>query len=108
MTSRCSTCGINYPYSPWTPCRVCKSKLDPISNATADDDWKEKVELMLADDDAPVKEDPVTAWRFAEAVRCGLSLEEADFVSVNRYIDLARLRTIAQDATPELAFRILA
>lgn len=44
MTRRCSLCAINYPLSlKYEECPVCGGKTSPISNATPDEDWQEKV-----------------------------------------------------------------
>lgn len=112
MTSRCSNCAINFPYTPFaTGCRVCKGKLDPFQGMNPDDDWKERSDAMIEERDAPEEhyDDPVKRWRFAQAILAGATPSEAQVVSENRGIDLEQFRALATrpECGPSLAFEIL-
>jgi hypothetical protein len=58
--------------------------------------------------EAPTFEDPVPRWRFDQLIRAGFAPMIAEELAARKDIDLHRATELAQDAGPELAYRIVA
>lgn len=103
---RCSTCGINYPYhASYAQCQVCDGKTSVMGDAVPNADWEERVKLARLEDVAP--DDRVYRWRFDQLRAAGFSEGSSAEMAFMRDIDLHRAVSLAQDAGPELAYRIL-
>jgi hypothetical protein len=77
-----------------------------VQNDPPDADWAEKV--RMANVEAPTFEDPVPRWRFNQLLRAGFAPMIAEELAARKDIDLHRATELAQDAGPELAYRIVA